>query len=244
MIRYPSRSSPHQITHHHSTYRLATLLSIPLGVFLLLFWLVTRGSTERVFAWEIIPQSYLILFLVVLLLPFHRLSRNGRSRFLASLRRISVGGLAEAQDGKFGDVLLADALTSYSKVLAEIYINYCMFFSSGKSSTGKPDRMCGARFIVPLLIAIPYAIRFRQCLIEFSRVQRRGQKHDGWGGQHLANALKYFTAFPVIIFTNLERNYSQETSGGMSEVAISRMWCVNRSFFQIQIFMLTTFFFS
>ncbi|RAO73976.1 uncharacterized protein BHQ10_009988 [Talaromyces amestolkiae] len=133
---------------------------------------------------------------------------------------------AEAQDGKFGDVLLADALTSYSKVLAEIYINYCMFFSSGKSSTGKPDRMCGGRIIVPLLIAIPYAIRFRQCLIEFFRVRRGGHRNDGWGGQHLANALKYSTAFPVIIFSNLERNYSQETTHGLSEVTVSRLWAL------------------
>ncbi|KUL87244.1 hypothetical protein ZTR_03359 [Talaromyces verruculosus] len=226
LIRYPSRSSPHQLTHHQSTYRLATLLSIPLGVFLLLFWMITRGSTERVLAWEIIPQSYIILLLVILLFPFHRLSRNGRSRFFASLRRISVGGLAEAQDGKFGDVLLADALTSYSKVLAEIYINYCMFFSTSESSTGKPDRMCGGRLIVPLLIAIPYAIRFRQCLIEFFRVRRSGHKNDGWGGQHLANALKYSTAFPVIIFSNLERNYNQETTHGLSEVTISRLWAL------------------
>lgn len=138
-----------------------------------------------------------------------------------------MGGLAEAQDGKFGDVLLADALTSYSKVLAEIYINYCMFFSSSKSSTGKPDRMCGGRLIVPLLIAIPYAIRFRQCLIEFFRVRRGGHRNDGWGGQHLANALKYSTAFPVIIFSNLERNYSQETTHGLSEITVSRLWYVN-----------------
>lgn len=224
MIRYPSRQSPHQVTHHQSTYHLATLLTIPLAVFLLLFWSVTRGSSERVLAWEIIPQSYIVLFLVILLFPFHRLSRNGRSRFFTSLRRISVGGLAEAQDGKFGDVLLADALTSYSKVLAEIYINYCMFISSGRSSTGKPDRMCGGRLIVPLLIAVPYAIRFRQCLIEFFRVRRAGHRNDGWGGQHLANALKYSTAFPVIIFGNLERNYNLETSHGLSEIAVSHLW--------------------
>ncbi|OKL61328.1 hypothetical protein UA08_03883 [Talaromyces atroroseus] len=196
LIRYPSRQSPHQVTHHQSTYHLATLLTIPLAVCLLLFWSITHGSSERVLAWEIIPQSYIVLFLVILLFPFHRLSRNGRARFFASLRRISVGGLAEAQDGKFGDVLLADALTSYSRVLAEVYINYCMFISSTKSSTGKPD------------------------------LRRAGHRSDGWGGQHLANALKYTTAFPVIIFSNLERNYNRETSHVLSEIAVSRLWAL------------------
>ncbi|CRG89814.1 Xenotropic and polytropic retrovirus receptor 1 homolog [Talaromyces islandicus] len=223
LIRYPSRQSPHQVTHHRSTYRLATLLSIPLGVFLVLFWIVTRATPHRVLLWEVIPQTYIFLLLVLVLFPFHRQSSNGRSRFLASLRRISVGGLAEAQDGKFGDILLADALTSYAKVLGEIYINYCLFFSRTVSSTGKADRKCGAPFIVPLIIAIPYAIRFRQCMIEFGRVRRAG---DGWGGQHLANAIKYSTAFPVIIFTTLERNYSSTSSHILSETAVSRLWAL------------------
>jgi hypothetical protein len=224
LIRYPSRQSARQVSHHLSTYHLATLLTIPLAVLLLLFWAVTHGSTERVLVWEVIPQTNVLLFLILLLLPFHRLSRTGRSRFLASLRRISIGGLAEAQDGKFGDILLADALTSYSKVLAEIYINYCMFFSPARSSTGIPDRTCGGVLVVPALVAIPYAIRLRQCLIEFVRVRRAGHRGDGWGGQHLANALKYATAFPVIIFTTLERNFDPNSDHWMSEVTVSRLW--------------------
>lgn len=197
-----------------------------MGVFLVLFWIVTRGTPQLVLLWEVIPQTYIFLLLVLLLFPFHRQSSNGRYRLLTSLRRISIGGLAEAQDGKFGDILLADALTSYAKVFGEIYINYCLFFSRTVSSTGKADRKCGAPFIVPLLIAIPYAIRFRQCMIEFGRVRRAG---DGWGGQHLANAIKYSTAFPVIIFTNLERNYNSTSSHILSQTAVSRLWYVTFS---------------
>lgn len=162
--------------------------------------------------------------MILLILPFHRLSRSGRRRFLQVLRRISLGGLAETQDGKFGDILLADALTSYAKVLGEIFVNFCMFFSRQTSSTGKPDRTCGGELAVPLIIAIPSVIRLRQCLIEYIRVRRSGLRSDGWGGQHLANALKYATAFPVIIFTALERNYSPLKTHGLSEVAVSRLW--------------------
>ncbi|KAL1994604.1 hypothetical protein VTN49DRAFT_2074 [Thermomyces lanuginosus] len=225
LIRYPSRQYPQQTPHYLSAYHLATLLTIPLGVFLLLFWAITHGSSERVIAWEIIPQTYLVLFVALLILPFHRLSRFGRRRFLATLRRISIGGLAEAQDGKFGDILLADALTSYSRVLADIYINYCMFFSSDESSTGKPNRSCGRPLIVPTLIAIPYAIRFRQCLIEFFRV-RRHRVGDDWGGQHLANAAKYASAFPVIIFAALQQNHDPATSS-LSLATISRLWTLS-----------------
>jgi len=227
LIRYPTRQSPHQKTHHVSTYHLAALLTIPLIMSLALFWLITRGSIQSVVTWEIIPQLYLLL-MIVLLLPYHHLSRSGRKRFFVTLRRISLGGIAETQDGKFGDILLADALTSYAKVLAEIFVNYCMFFSSSKSSTAKPDRTCGGTYAVPIIVAIPSLIRLRQCFIEFRRVRRHGYRPtDGWGGQHLANALKYSTAFPVIIFTAWERNYNTEKSHILSEAAVSHFWAAS-----------------
>lgn len=210
-------------SHHVSTYHLASLLSIFLAISLLLFWIITHGSPRLVVSWEILPQSYLFLFAVLIALPFHRLSRSGRHRFLIALKRISVGGIAEAQDGKFGDILLADALTSYAKVIGDLYVNWCMFFSSTASSTGIPDRSCGGDIVVPFLTSVPNMIRLRQCLIEFLRVRRSGQKSDGWGGQHLANALKYSTAFPVVILTAMQRNYDPATAS-MSQSSLYRLW--------------------
>ncbi|KAK2751915.1 protein-ER retention protein [Onygenales sp. PD_40] len=226
LIRYPSRSSVHHVPIYRSTYHLATLLSIPLAISLLFFWAVTHGSAEQVLAWEIIPQSYLFVFFVLLLLPLHRLSRTGRHRLLVALKRISVGRIAEAQDGKFGDIILADVLTSYSKILGDLFVSACMFFSSGVSSTGTPNRGCGGEIVVPLLICIPSAIRLRQCLIEFGRVRRGNRNLEGWGGQHLANALKYASAFPVIIFTALQRNHDPRTSS-ISAGSLYRLWVLS-----------------
>jgi hypothetical protein len=68
----------------------------------------------------------------------------------------------------------------------------------------------------------------RQCLIEFRRVRRHGHRAtDGWGGQHLANALKYSTAFPVILFTAWERNYNSDSPQMLSEAAVSHFWYVH-----------------
>ncbi|KAK2755496.1 protein-ER retention protein [Arachnomyces sp. PD_36] len=226
LIRYPSRPSVNHKSHHVSTYHLASLLSTFLAVSILLFWIITHGSPKLVVSWEILPQSYLFLFTVLIVLPFHRLSRSGRHRFLVALKRISVGGLAEAQDGKFGDILLADALTSYAKVIGDLFVNGCMFFSSTTSSCDLPDRSCGGDFMVPLLTSIPNLIRLRQCLIEFFRVRRAGNKSDGWGGQHLANALKYSTAFPVIILTAMQRNYDPSKIG-MSQSGLYRLWILS-----------------
>jgi hypothetical protein len=143
---------------------------------------------------------------------------------------VSIGGIARAQDGKFGDILLADVLTSYAKVLGDLFVSLCMFFSVGGSATDKPDRQCGGQVIVPLIIGIPSLIRFRQCIIEYQRVQRANRRSGGigshgWGGQHLANALKYASAFPVIILSALQRSMSvNQASVGMSEAAVYRLW--------------------
>ncbi|KAG5210818.1 EXS domain-containing protein [Trichophyton interdigitale] len=228
LIRYPSRpNTAGTVTVHRSTYHLATLLSIPLALSLLAFWFITYGDPARVIAWEVLPQSYLFLFIVLLEFPLHRLSRGGRYRFLTTLKRISLGGLAESQDGKFGDIILADVLTSYSKVIGDLFVSSCMFISSDASSTSIPDRACGGHIAVPLLIAVPSIIRLRQCLIEFFRVYRRGNRRvDGWGGQHLANAAKYATALPVIALTMLQRNYDASVIG-VSEETLHKLWILS-----------------
>ncbi|KAI9785241.1 MAG: protein-ER retention protein [Peltula sp. TS41687] len=228
LIRYPHRHSASVPSHHLSTYRFATLLTIPLVTSLFIFWTFTGGQARLVVTHEILPQSYLFFLFLSFLLPLKRLSRAGRYRFLSTLKRISIGGLAETQDGKFGDILLADALTSYAKVLGDLFVSACMFLSPTYSSTGLPNRRCGGDYIVPFVMAIPSLIRLRQCLIEYIRVRKSNEKHggmgqSGWGGQHLANALKYSSAFPVIILSAMQRGYDTSKIG-MSETGLFRLW--------------------
>lgn len=235
LIRYPSRQASHHALHHASTYRLATILTIPLALSLLLFWTITHGSVQAVLAWELLPQSYLAFLAICFILPFRSLSQSGRYRFLSTLKRVSVGGLAQMQDGKFGDILLADVLTSYAKVLGDLFVSCCMLFSKGSSSTAKPDRGCGGAYLVPLIIGIPSIIRLRQCLIEFVRVRNGRQPSHGWGGQHLANALKYASAFPVIVLSALQRGYDPAKIY-MSQTGLFRLWyCAPRRKYKLQL---------
>jgi hypothetical protein len=218
LIRYPSRSNSSQPTHHHSTYRLASFLSIASSLSILTFWLFTRRDPRRVIDYDWLPMTNLLVLAVLFAVPLHRLpvSYTGRSRLLRTLRRVSVGGLAEAKDGKFGDILLADVLTSYAKILADLFVCVCMFFFEGRdgSATARPDRACGGAVLVPLIMALPSAIRLRQCLIEFVRVRRAPYREaTGWGGQHLANAAKYSTAFPVIVLGAMLRNHKDGSRG-------------------------------
>lgn len=231
MIRYPARQTQHHILHHDATYRLATLLTLPLVGSVLMFWLITQGSKHAVLSWQILPQSYLLFLALCFILPVKRMSRSGRLHFLKMLKRISLGGLAEIQDGKFGDILLADVLTSYAKVLGDLFVSTCMLFSARTASTARPNRGCGGTYLVPLVISIPSMIRLRQCLIEYLRVRRNRSVSTGWGGQHLANALKYSTAFPVIILSALQRGYDP-TTFHMSEAGLFRLWYAAQAFSQ------------
>ncbi|KAL9603345.1 MAG: hypothetical protein Q9219_001207 [cf. Caloplaca sp. 3 TL-2023] len=227
LIKYSSGTS-YPVPIHRRTYTLASTLTGPLLISLLFFWVLTFGRPSSVLAWDIIPQLYLLFLLLFFLIPHKRLSPSGRARFLVTLLRISVGSIAEAQDGKFGDILLADALTSYAKVLGDVFVSGCMFFTKGKSSTGRPDRACGGEWVVPVVIAVPYAIRLRQCLTEYYRVRRsprRGQQ-QGWGGQHLANAAKYASAFPVVVFSALQRGHDPEWFW-LSEKGLYRLWLLS-----------------
>ena len=198
---------------------------MPLAISILLFWLITHGQPSLVVSWEILPQSCLLLLAILFLIPIQRLSPSGRYRFLTTLKRVSIGGIAEAENGKFGDILLADVLTSYAKVLGDLFVSGCMFISFGSSSTDKPDRSCGGAYMVPIVISIPSMIRLRQCLIEYSRVRKNPTASSGWGGQHLANALKYSTAFPVIVLSALQRG-TNPNDLGMTEAGLFRLWYV------------------
>lgn len=199
---------------------------------LLLFWLLSRRDPTLVIHYDYLPIAYLVLLLSLFLLPLRRFSSSGRTRFLTTLRRISIGGLAPSNAGKFGDILLADVLTSYAKIIADLFVSLCMFFSGPDgSATARPDRGCGGQYLVPIIIAIPSLIRLRQCLIEYVRVRNHNIKNGGmsaqtgWGGQHLANALKYASAFPVIILSALQRNLSLDHEDiGVTEATLYRLW--------------------
>ncbi|KAJ5677308.1 uncharacterized protein N7477_002941 [Penicillium maclennaniae] len=224
LIRYPSHTSPTQRPHHIAAYRLATFFTIPLVLWLVVFWIATHRTFELVERLDFIPQSVFIVLLLILIWPLNRASRAGRIRFLLTLKRVAIGGLAESQDGKFCDILLADALTSYARVLGDLYVSFCMFFTDGLAATSKPNRACGKDIVVPIIIAVPFAIRLRQCLTEYVRSRKTTSRREvSKGNQHLANALKYCTAFPIIWLAAKLRNYNPLDFHGYSEMTIMRL---------------------
>lgn len=226
LLNYPLRPSPRtDIPHHLTTYRLAIVLTLPTLFSLLLFWILSHRSPALVIFYDFLPISLLCFIVAIFVLPLRRFSHSGRTRFLSTLRRISLGGIALPGHGRFADILLADVLTSYAKIIADLFVSLCMFFSGPNgSATARADRGCGGEYLIPIIMAIPSIIRLRQCLIEYLRARN---SHTGGGNTHLANALKYASAFPVIIFSALQRNLSLNHEHiGLTEKSLYRAWLV------------------
>lgn len=188
----------------------------------------------------------------------------------------------------FCDVILADVLTSFARVLADFWVCICivLFITHGEDdSLVEQYRNLG----VPIITALPYLFRFRQCISEYFtapsispslpaahtsatstlQVAGNGQPNSLSAGpgphQHRAqpsifvapasaastpasprtralyNALKYSTAFPVIILSALQNgrdpyNHPHEAAAAprgfslinwVSSMTLFRLWLLS-----------------
>jgi hypothetical protein len=102
------------------------------------------------------PATYLLYVPLALTIPSSHLSRRGRGRFLGTLKRVSVGGLATDAEGRFADILMADVLTSYAKPLGDLWVVGCKVLHGEGVAGEVVDRGCGGSWVVPGLIAVPF----------------------------------------------------------------------------------------
>lgn len=199
-------------------YAVAVVLLAIVALGIVTFWLSTAGTqTESYNSHWVILLVYAAFF-AVLFSPA-RLYAHERYRFLHVLRRILLGGI-DVTD-RFLDIIIADVLTSYAKVFGDIAVAGCLLFTSSGMTYAAARSHCSRSILVPLAIAIPYMIRLRQCLIEYNRTGNRS---------HLANALKYGTAFPVILVSSLQLGRTGEVgtpnTAYISDGRLYQVWIV------------------
>ncbi|KAH9818099.1 EXS family-domain-containing protein, partial [Melampsora americana] len=129
--------------------------------------------------------------LVLNCLPFQSKFKLQRHQFRQSIFRILFGTLNDPP--VFSDILLADVLTSYARVLGDLWISICLSTVAKHGLATQSDEIgCYKNLMVPLITSLPYAFRLRQCLAEYhSRTSPNPRRS-------LLNALKYATAFPMI----------------------------------------------
>ncbi|ORZ34745.1 EXS family-domain-containing protein, partial [Catenaria anguillulae PL171] len=186
---------------------------------------VVLGLAHWLFA--IGPGTVYLLSLAVVLAPVNRVGYAERTLLFRGLIRAFTPSLTHLIT--FSDVLLADFLTSFARVFADIYA------SLGSLVPAHP-------FIEPLLVSIPYLIRFRQCLNEALRApssspspsnhtHSHGHHHHATylplpptpRARHLANALKYFSALPVIYLSAATRHSALNDQHATANAALA-LW--------------------
>ncbi|GAA5939938.1 hypothetical protein JCM3775_007154 [Rhodotorula graminis] len=171
----------------------ATLAWAALGS--LLHGALTGADPHLVVQYRLVPCLVALAVVVALCWPGNALSRPYRLRFLRALRRIVHPSLNAAVP--FCDIILADILTSSAKVLGDVWLAGCLVLT-GEGVAGVAGDACKRVWGVPFMTSLPYLFRFRQCL---SEVYTRSTPTPR---RSLLNALKYATAFPVIILSAMQ----------------------------------------
>ncbi|KAF9969615.1 protein-ER retention protein [Actinomortierella ambigua] len=146
----------------------------------------------------LVPIFGYMTILTMLFIPFNILFIKERYRFLRSMKKVCLSGFNTSVT--FSDVILADILTSFARVLGDLAVALCMMFWAGRGSGGKGGNTdnCYNSLLVPIMTSIPYFIRLRQCLTEYKDSHYKVRRH-------LMNALKYASA---LFFVALNSFYS------------------------------------
>ncbi|KAG0071029.1 protein-ER retention protein [Linnemannia elongata] len=161
--------------------------------------------------------GYLSIVLMVFI-PFNVLFKKERYRFLRSMKKALFSGFKT--EVTFADVILADILTSFARVFGDLAVALCLMFLD---RDGSNSDACYGSILVPIMTSIPYCIRLRQCLTEYIESNYTVERH-------LMNALKYASAFPVIIISSMQKSSKTasmkgvEYNGYFSDNSLFRLW--------------------
>ncbi|KAF8608987.1 EXS-domain-containing protein [Ceratobasidium sp. AG-I] len=189
-------SSLEAVLLYKSIYKLFLAYGLWMGSGWACFHLITEGLSDNVDSYKLLPAFTVVGLVFGLVCPFNILMKRERFRFLHAVWRCLASPSTDPVH--FSDIILADVFTSFAKVFADFWISACMLLPSGTLLRAKTEGAI-SESIVPLMMALPYAIRFRQCMMEYIGSQRKS-------GRALANAIKYATAFPVIFLSVAQRS--------------------------------------
>eukprot|EP00906_Rhabdomonas_costata_P026894 RCo038283 len=162
---------------------------------------------------------YSTLFLVVLWprSPF----REPRQALLRVLLGTFLSPLAGVH---FVHVIVGDLLTSYSKVFHDLYGASCVILTSeDRHFHADLLRSCRNDSLGMWVTSIPTWLRLVQCLSCYLSLPEHDRKH-------LANALKYASALPVLFFSYLQNNIQSSVALGMipaDPLTIQRLWLLS-----------------
>ncbi|CAK9862679.1 unnamed protein product [Sphagnum jensenii] len=188
----------HNHLTHHEIWKIASWMTVAwitsMTAYLYLYshGMVFHAASQPILLYILVP--------LVLGLPLDIFHMQTRFYFLRTLLRLTL----PVQPISFADFFLADVLTSMAKVLSDLERSVCRMYHQQVATVAwlEPGDTCGSHSIhIPIVLAIPYVIRFLQCIRQY---------HDTKDKTCLANALKYFSTFPVILLSAMKYHVLQE----------------------------------
>ncbi|KAI0663548.1 EXS-domain-containing protein [Cubamyces menziesii] len=207
---------------HRPVYR----VFVAYAAWTVLCWLVyryaTHGDVSLVDSFKFIPAIATLCVLTALICPFNVLYKRERDRFLHAVHRCLFPSPHRVY---FSDVVFADIFTSFAKVLGDVWLSACMLLPGG-SLLSQPAQEGLSRWILPTLMSIPYAVRFRQCLVEYNAPSNESRRP-------LFNALKYASSFPVIYLSAAQRIVVSDVVALEGEAAASQPWHGEHQLFRL-----------
>ncbi|KAF8555277.1 EXS-domain-containing protein [Imleria badia] len=161
-------------------------------------WLAFRAATHSdtilVDIFRYVPAVCILGAVTVLVCPYDILHKRERDWFLFTTARCLFPANTPVY---FSDVVFADVLTSFAKVLGDMWLSSCMLLPGG-SLLQLPSQDGWYQWIIPSLMSLPYLIRLRQCFTEYNSPTNSSRRP-------LFNAIKYASSFPVIFLSAAQR---------------------------------------
>ncbi|KAH0588963.1 hypothetical protein H2248_004744 [Termitomyces sp. 'cryptogamus'] len=207
-----SRQSSSLVALYNSIYRIFVIYSSICFAFWLAWRYTTKGEVGLVDVFGYIPAMASLTIICILFYPHNTLHKTERRKFLYAVRRCLFSSWDSAV--YFSDVILADIITSFAQVVGDVWLSLCMLIPG--NSMLRPQSGVGmSEWILPTVMSLPYLVRLRQCVIEYS--------HEG-NRRSLYNALKYASAFPAIYLSALQRLVSGDGGSHIKSSVKTEYW--------------------
>ncbi|KAI0358393.1 EXS-domain-containing protein [Trametes cingulata] len=216
------KHAPSSYGAHRTVYKVFIAYSAWTLACWLLFRYATHGDVSLVDNFKFVPALAMLCVLTAVACPFDILHKHERDRFLQSVHRCLFPSPHRIY---FSDVVFADVFTSFAKVLGDVWLSVCMLMPGG-SLLSQPAQEGLARWILPTLMSIPYAVRLRQCLVEYNAPANESRRP-------LFNALKYASSFPVIFLSAAQRIVVSDVVALQGEAAARQPWHGEHQLFRL-----------
>ncbi|EJD52864.1 EXS-domain-containing protein [Auricularia subglabra TFB-10046 SS5] len=194
-IQDKGRSTPaHPSKLYAPVYRIFFAYSAWVVAGWVLFRVACAGNTDAVDSYKFIAVFTVMGLVAGLLMPVNAVSLRERISFCTAVKRCFTS--PTTQPVFFSDIVLADIFTSFAKVFGDVWMSAAMLLPAG-SLKALPVFAGKWEWAVPCMVSLPYAVRLRQCLVDYLGSNRQNTTA-------LLNAVKYATAFPVIFLSAMQ----------------------------------------